>query len=64
MTDSYLAGLANQIPGLNIGNWRSARNDSSLISQVQSDQQAASAARARCAPTLIFEGSRGKAQRA
>ena len=37
MSDSYLAGLANQIPGLNIGNWRSARNDSARISQVQSD---------------------------
>ena len=37
VSDSYLAGLANQIPGLNIGNWRSARNDSALISPVQSD---------------------------
>ena len=62
VTDSYLAGLANQIPELNIGNWRSARNDSSLISQVQSDQQAASAAGVQGTPTLIFEGSRGKAQ--
>ena len=62
VTDSYLTGLANQIPGLNIGNWRSARNDSSLISEVQSDQQAASAAGVQGTPTLIFEGPRGKAQ--
>ena len=62
VTDSYLTGLANQIPGLNIGNWRSARNDSSLISQVQSDQRAASAAAVQGTPTLIFEGPRGKAQ--
>ena len=33
VSDSYLAGLANQIPGLNIGNWRSARNNSALISR-------------------------------
>ena len=62
VTDSYLAGLANQIPGLNIGNWRSACNDSSLISQVQSDQQAASVAGVQGTPTLIFEGPRGTAQ--
>ena len=61
-TDSYLTGLANQIPGLNISNCRSARDDSSLISQVQSDQQAASAAGVQGTPTLIFEGPRGKAQ--
>ncbi len=62
VTDSYLTGLANQIPGLNIGNWSSARNDSSLISQVQSDQHAASAAGVQGTPTLIFDGPRGKAQ--
>ena len=62
VTDSYLTGLANQIPGLNIGAWRSARNDPSLVSQVQSDQQAASAAAVEGTPTLIFQGPRGKAQ--
>ena len=62
VSDSYLAGLANQIPGLNIGNWRSARNDSALISQVQSDLEAASVAVAQGTPTLIFEGPRGTTQ--
>ena len=62
VTDGYLTGLANQIPGLNISSWRSARNDSSLISQVQSDQHAASAAGVHGTPTLIFEGPRGEAR--
>ena len=62
VTDSYLTGLANQIPGLNIGAWRGARNDSSLVSQVQSDQQAVTAAAVQGTPTLIFQGPRGKAQ--
>jgi protein-disulfide isomerase len=62
VTDSYLTGLANQIPELNISNWRSARTAPSLISQLQSDQQAASAAGVQGTPTLIFEGPRGTAQ--
>ena len=62
VTDSYLTDLANQIPRLNISNWRSTGDDSSLISQVQSDQQAASAAGVQGTPTLIFEGPRWKAQ--
>jgi protein-disulfide isomerase len=62
VTDSYLSGLADQIPGLDISNWRSARTDSSLISQVQSDQRAARAAGVQGTPTVIFEGPRGKAQ--
>jgi protein-disulfide isomerase len=62
VTDSYLTGLANQIPELNISNWRSARTDPSLISQLQSDQQAASAAGVQGTPTLIFKGPRGTAQ--
>lgn len=62
VTDSYLTGLARQVPGLAISRWQSARNDSALISQVQSDEQAGSAARVRGTPTLIFQGPRGNAQ--
>ena len=62
VTDGYLTGLAHQIPKLNISTWRSARTDSALISQLQSDLQAASAAGVRGTPTLIFEGPRGTAQ--
>ncbi len=62
VTESYLTGLANQISGLNASSWRSARNDSSLISQVQSDQQAGTVAGVQGTPTLTFQGPRGKAQ--
>jgi protein-disulfide isomerase len=62
VTDGYLSGLASQVPGLNMSSWQSARNDSSLINQVQSEMQAGSAAGVKGTPTLIVQGARGKSQ--
>jgi protein-disulfide isomerase len=62
VTNGYLTGLADEIPGLDISSWRSARNDSALIKRVQSEQAAAVAAGVQGTPTLIFQGPRGKAQ--
>jgi protein-disulfide isomerase len=62
VTDAYLTGLADQIPGLDISRWRNARSDSALINRVQSEQQAAVAAGVQGTPTLIFRGPRGQAQ--
>jgi protein-disulfide isomerase len=41
VTESYLQGLAAQIPGLNLSNWSAARNDPAYANQVISDAQAA-----------------------
>jgi protein-disulfide isomerase len=41
VTEGYLQGLAQQVPGLNLTNWTAARNNASLIEQVERDQQAA-----------------------
>ncbi len=60
-TDSYLTTLAKQIPGLDLSKWQSARNDPSLLAQVQSDEQSGTAAGVGGTPTLIFEGPKGKA---
>ena len=62
VTEKYLNGLAQQVSQLNLDTWRSARNDSSLIGELQSDQQSASTARVQGTPTLIFQGPRGTAQ--
>ena len=59
VTDSYLAGLASQIPGFDMDRWQTARNDQSLASQVASEEQAASAADIQGTPTLVFHGPRG-----
>jgi protein-disulfide isomerase len=62
VTDSYLTGLASQIPGLDVGKWSSARTSSSLTAQVTSDEQAASAKGYSSTPTIIVEGPKGTAQ--
>src|SRR5437660_1787865 len=44
VTDSYLSGLAAQIPGLNVSQWGSDRQSSTLSAKVTADEQAAAAA--------------------
>jgi protein-disulfide isomerase len=41
VTESYLQGLASQVPGLNLSQWSEARNDPAYANQVISDAQAA-----------------------
>ncbi len=41
VTESYLQGLAQQVPGLNFPRWTSDRTEPALANQVTSDQQAA-----------------------
>ena len=36
VTESYLQGLAQQVPGLNLAKWTSDRNDPALVAQVDS----------------------------
>jgi protein-disulfide isomerase len=61
VTDAYLTGLANQVPGLSVSQWKSARNDPTFVSQVQSDIIAGTNAGVTGTPTLIFKGPRGTA---
>jgi protein-disulfide isomerase len=62
VTTSYLDGLAEQVPGLNYTQWSSARQSSSLASQVASDEQAASTAGYNSTPTILIQGPKGQAQ--
>ncbi|HEY3828461.1 MAG TPA: thioredoxin domain-containing protein [Solirubrobacteraceae bacterium] len=41
VTENYLQGLAQQVPGINLPNWSAARNDPALAEQVTSDGQLA-----------------------
>ena len=61
VTDAYLTGLAQQVTGLNLSEWQSARNDPALVSQVQADVAAGTAANVQGTPTLIFTGPKGTA---
>jgi protein-disulfide isomerase len=41
VTESYLQGIAKQVPGLNLTQWTSDRNDQELANEVNADAQAA-----------------------
>lgn len=41
VTESYLQGIASQVPGLNIADWTTARKDPAYAAQVEADAQAA-----------------------
>ena len=62
VTEKYLSGLAAQIPGLNVSQWNSDRQSSSLTSKVTADEQAAAAAGYDSTPTLLVSGPKSQAQ--
>jgi protein-disulfide isomerase len=62
VTDKYLSGLAAQIPGLNVTQWGSDRQSSSLTSKVTADTQAAAASGYNSTPTLLVSGPKNQAQ--
>jgi protein-disulfide isomerase len=54
VTESYLQNLAQQVPGLNLTQWASDRNDPALANQVASDAQAASNAGFTGTPSFLI----------
>ena len=61
VNEAYLTALAQQTTGLNLSTWHSDRNDPTLTSQVNTDQQDARTAGVSGTPTLIFQGPKGQA---
>jgi protein-disulfide isomerase len=59
VTNSFLTGLAQQVPGLNVSSWRADRNNPELVSQLSADQREAQLAAVRGTPTLVLKGSKG-----
>jgi protein-disulfide isomerase len=62
VTNSYLSGLAQQVPGLNYSKWSTDRQSSALAGQVNADQQAAANAGYNSTPTIVIQGPKGQAQ--
>ncbi|MDQ6746226.1 MAG: DsbA family protein [Actinomycetota bacterium] len=60
VNDGYLAGLAGQVPGLNLSAWRSGRSDPTLAAQVSADAVAGKSAGVQGTPTLVFHGPKGQ----
>ena len=61
VTEAFLDGLARQITGLNFAQWKAARNDPSLTSQVNSEMNQGRAIGVPGTPTLVFKGPKGQA---
>jgi len=63
VTESYLQGLAAQVPGLNLSNWSSARNDPAYANQVISDAQAANQSGFTGTPSFLIGKTGGSTQK-
>ena len=61
VTESYLQGLARQIPGLNLVKWESDRNNSAFTTSVAADINQGNSIGVSGTPTLVFSGPKGKA---
>ena len=62
VNNAFLTGLAQQISGLNLSQWRTERTNPSLLNHVVSEGQQGAAAGVRATPTLVMEGPKGKSQ--
>jgi protein-disulfide isomerase len=54
VNESYLQGLAQQVPGLNLATWTSDRSNAELVNQVSSDAQAANNAGFTGTPSFLI----------
>lgn len=61
VTDSFLQGLAQQVPGLNLVKWQSDRNNPALANQVAADVATGKKIGVTGTPTLVFSGPKGQA---
>jgi protein-disulfide isomerase len=63
VTESYLQGLAAQVPGLSLSNWSSARNDPAYANQIISDAQAANQSGFTGTPSFLIGKTGGSQQK-
>lgn len=63
VTESYLQGLAQQVPGLNLTTWTNDRNDAALVNQVATDSQAANNAGFTGTPSFLIGKTGGTPQK-
>jgi protein-disulfide isomerase len=60
VTEKYLTGLADQIPGLNLAKWQAARNEASLKAEVAADNTLATKDGLTGTPTLVAIGPKSE----
>jgi protein-disulfide isomerase len=62
VTPAFLNGIARLVPGLNFAKWSSDRNSSTLLQQVNAEQQTAHSLGLGSTPTILVQGPKGQAQ--
>ena len=62
VTPSFLDGLAKLVPGLDYSKWALDAGQSSLKTEVTSDQNTASSKGYKSTPTVVIQGPKGQAQ--
>ena len=62
VTDSFLRGLAEDTPGLEVGKWEDQRAGNSFTRELQTVQAKAQSSGINSTPTLVFEGPGGQAK--
>jgi protein-disulfide isomerase len=63
VTEGFLQGLAQEIPGLNVSKWTSERSDAALASQIATDAQAANNAGFNGTPSFLIGQTGGAMQK-
>lgn len=63
VTESYLQGLAAQVPGLNLSQWSEDRNNPAYANQVISDAQTANQLGFTGTPSFVLEKAGGKPEK-
>jgi protein-disulfide isomerase len=63
VTENYLQGIAQQVPGLNLTQWTSDRSDPALTSQVEADKQAANNEGFTGTPSFLIGKTGGTAKK-
>jgi len=59
VTESYLQGIAKQVPGLNLAKWTADRNEAGLGKQIEADGEAAANAGFNGTPSFLLGRSGG-----
>jgi protein-disulfide isomerase len=63
VTERYLQGIAQQVAGLNLSAWSTARNDTTLASQLTTDAQVAGAQGFNGTPSFLIGKTGGASQK-
>jgi protein-disulfide isomerase len=59
VTESYIDGLARQIPGFDVSAWKAARNSPAIARAVTADGKLAQASKFSATPTITVQGPNG-----